>query len=128
MRDLQERRYFRRLLRSPLFAVFLSVLFLLLCNSVYRIYRKDEVARLNRIESDKRLAALKEKEEYLKTQISKLKTSRGVEEELRNKFQVTKDGEEVLVVVDDPGTTGDISRSPRDNGSMWDKFLKLIGF
>ncbi|MBI3632417.1 MAG: hypothetical protein HY225_03140 [Candidatus Vogelbacteria bacterium] len=100
----------------------------MIANSVYGIYKKDQVANINRIESERKLNILKDKEERLQTEIAKLKTSRGIEEELRSKFQVTKNGEEVLVVVDDPVSATDASQTPRDGDGIWGKFLKLIGF
>ena len=53
---------------------------------------------------------LKQREYNLKEKVQALKTERGVEEEVRNKFGFVKEGEEVIVIVEPPigAATGSI--------------------
>ena len=127
MINLQERRYRRHLLQSPILVAFLFVVILLLANSVFGIYKKNQAANINRIESERKLDLLVDKQKRLQGEIARLKTSRGIEEELRSKFQVTKAGEEVLVVVDDPSIMDSLSEVSEPENSLWVKFLKMFG-
>lgn len=128
MSNLQDRRYLRRILRSRVFMGFLLLVAILLSRSVYGIYKKVEIARINRIESERKLSALQEKEQHLREEIGKLKTTRGIEEELRNKFQITKTGEEVLVVVDEPVAVTNSNSFSKDEDGLWRKFTKIFGY
>lgn len=124
VRDLQDRKRFRRILGSPITGVILFVVVAMLAKSDYNIYKTNQIARINREESDRRLLLLQEKHDRLSLELQKLKTARGIEEELRNKFQVTKSGEEVLVVLDE-----DIPKPPieADKG-YWQKFIDFFNF
>lgn len=130
MRDLQERRRIRQILSSPILSFILFVILLILLNGIYGVYKRGEIARINRIEGDRKLALLKDRQERLSNEIAKLSTDRGVEEELRNKFQITKKGEEVMIVVDEVPARpilGSISSKDGDQ-SFLKKLLELIGF
>ena len=123
MRDLQERKRLRRVLNSPITCIALFIIVIFLIYTDYDIYKKNQITKINRIESDKKLALLKYKYEHLTASLEKLNTERGMEEELRNKFQVTKGGEEVLIVVDE-----DNSQKPAivPNKSYWQRFKEFF--
>ena len=126
--DLQERNRLRYFLHSPILSMFLLIMVVLLINSNYHIYKKNQMAKMNRDESDRRLALLREKNNRLEIMLKKLRTERGVEEELRNKFQITKSGEEVLVVVDQDGPlqVGNYAAVSR-YGSYWQRLKSFFG-
>ncbi len=100
MRDLQERKRLRDILRSPVVATLLFIALLFLLEGNYGVFKKNQLAKAGRDESDQRLILLKKNRDRLTASLEKLKTGRGVEEELRDKFQITKSGEGVLIVVD----------------------------
>lgn len=126
MRDLQEKKRFRDLLYSPVLSAVLLMIIISLVRSNYSIYKKNQVASINRQESDKRLSLLREKSDNLTASLLGLETDRGVEEELRNKFQIMKNGEEVLVVVDEEIEPKDMSADDKD-GDYWQKFKNFFG-
>ena len=100
MAYLQEHRKFRHKLHSPILATALLVTFLIIGNSTWEVYKKDRVARINREDSEKRLTDLTARKNYLTNQLRGLGTERGIEGELRSKYQITKEGEQELVIVD----------------------------
>ncbi len=125
VRDLQERKKWRRISQSPVTAVVLLFVVAFLVRSDYNIYRKNQVSKISREDSDKKLLILQERHNRLSAELDKLKTERGVEEELRSKFQITKGGEEVLVVVDDTPDKGSSSNADK---SYWQRFREFFGF
>jgi cell division protein FtsB len=128
MRDLQERKRYRNFLLSPVTSVILLIVVIFLLKSNYNIYKKNQIAKINREESDRKLALLREKSDRLTDQLKKLETERGVEEELRNKFQITKSGEEVLVVVDEEGE-GQVKNEPvEEEQTYWQRFISFFEF
>ena len=57
----------------------------------------------------------------MKTEIERLSTERGVDEEIRTKFRVVKEGEGMIVLVDSPDVS---STSSQNNAkSFWSKIL-----
>jgi len=42
----------------------------------------------------------------LREEIERLSTERGIEQEVRSKFEVGKDGEEMIIIVDNPEDEG----------------------
>ena len=52
-------------------------------------------------EARAQLDTLKDQEKFLRSEIERLSSNRGVEQELRERFGVAKEGEDVVVIVDD---------------------------
>lgn len=70
------------------------------------------------------LESLKQRQGSLQSDVDRLKTERGVEAELRSKFQVAKPGENLIIIVDeDKGTGGSASSSAK---SLWQRFLEIF--
>lgn len=62
---------------------------------------KMQITTENRKIAENKVTELEKEKEKLSTDISKLKTENGVEESIREKFPVAKEGENVIVIVDD---------------------------
>jgi cell division protein FtsB len=72
------------------------------------------------------LAKLQNRQAALLKSIGELKTSRGIEAEVREKFSVVKLGEEVIVVVDGAENSDDSSDSGV-NQSFWSRIAGWFG-
>ena len=97
----------KRWLGILLFVGLIAVLLVIL-RATWSLYRKDQIARDNLQSSVERLAKLKERELTLQDKIERLKTPRGIEEEIRNNYPMVKPGEKVINIVDEgqePSTT-----------------------
>jgi len=82
------------------------VLFILFCILVLFVYNIIGLIDKERETSNKKeliltqIETLRARENNLNTDIEKLKTEEGVEETIREKFQVVKEGEKMVVIVD----------------------------
>jgi len=83
----------------------LLALIVILSYSIWGVYKTNKIARDKRDEVAEGLEALLERAAELTGRTEYLSTDRGLEEEFRTKFQVSKLGEEVIVIVDP--NTGD---------------------
>lgn len=130
MRDFQGRKKWHRIFRSDFFSFVLLVVVLLLLKSVWGVYKKDYMARINRQEAEIALANLKNKQAGLEKEIARLETDRGVEEELRRRFQVVRPGEQVLVIVDKDNNKAPVAvaKSKSAPEYIWDELVSLISF
>lgn len=70
---------------------------------------------------------LREKENKLNLDIEKLKTEEGIEETIRDKYQVVKEGEKMVVIVDDEMELLDNSLSENNNHTFWGWIKKTFG-
>lgn len=69
---------------------------------VWGVYEKERGSRQLRIEAEAELKDLEMRETQLRTDISSLSTDRGVEEALRERYELGKEKEGVIVIVEPP--------------------------
>lgn len=93
---------------------------LLLCGLLFRatwgMYVKATQSKEEASKVSLELSELKQREVVLRDSIEKLKTDSGVEAEIREKYNVAREGEQVVVLVG--GTTTIATTTPK---SFWDK-------
>jgi cell division protein FtsB len=119
--DFHEKRRIKRILYSKPTLIILTLLVIWLFFAVWSIYKKERDTRLRRIEQREVLNELQGREKSLKEEIERLSTERGIEEEVRSKFEVGKEGEKVFIIVDNP----EKENSPEDDSKdgLWQKIF-----
>ncbi len=100
MLEFQDKKRFRRILYSRVVFALVLISGLFVGKATFDMYRSDNLTAEKRRIAEDELMAVKGRESLLRAQIISLKTERGVEEELREKFRVVKNGEGVIIVVD----------------------------
>jgi len=95
---------------SKISLVVLAVVVIFLSRAAYGAYQKYALARATLKSAETKLAEIESRQETIRTEINELKTTRGIESELRTKFQVAKPGEEVIIIVEPKGTTSTSNR------------------
>ncbi len=123
MREFQERRRFRKLLHSRYVIALLLILCVLLVRAVWGVYGKYEKSKIITDRTETEFLALKAREKSLNQKIVDLNTDLGKEVEIRERFGVVREGERLIVLVDDTSGNKDTFQTPRE--SWWDK---LVGF
>ncbi len=113
MLEFHERRKLKQFLYSKGTLVALAVLAVILGNAAWKIYGKERAAAARRAESEAELADLTERTRVLTEEIERLSTARGVEEEIRKRFEVAGEGEGVIMLVESPR---EASATPRVRG------------
>lgn len=100
MLEFYERRKLKRLLYSWPAVFVLLLIFLFLAQNVWDVFVTERNTIDKRTERATVLENLEGRKAVLESQIDKLNTERGLEEEIRNKFEVSKEGESVIVLLD----------------------------
>ena len=113
MRNFQKKRGWKNIAQSKPVLVFLAVLVLFFAWQVLGFMRKMQVTVENRKIAEDKVAQLEKEKEKLSADIAKLKTDQGVEESIRDKFGLVKEGEEVIVVIEDK----DQPKAPKQESS-----------
>lgn len=104
--------------------IVLVILIVLLLNAVFKVYKKQDMTRDNLAKAATSLESLRAREEMLSSEIAKLKTEDGIEAEIREKYGLVKEGEEVIVVVDNDKATS--SNNRRDGMGFWQAVLDWL--
>lgn len=100
MRSFQEKKGFKHILESKPVLLFLAILVLVFAWNVFGFWGKMEETRKNKKIAEDKIVELQQEKEKLSSDISKLKTDQGVEESIRDKFGLVKEGENMIVVFD----------------------------
>ena len=102
MVDFYSQKKTKRVLFSPWFLTALGVVSLLFLYSAFGTLQKSRETAKNKKLAQEQLISLKEEELRLRSDIEALKTNDGMEKVVRSRFNVVKDGEGVILVVDAP--------------------------
>ncbi len=102
----------RQTIYDRLILLVLFILLLIMARAVWRLWQKNDMAQKNLLVSAEHLRQLEERKEALDLKMTKLKTSRGVEEEIRVNFSVVKPGEKVINLVEPDKPTTTASTTP----------------
>ena len=97
--NFRRKRQFKRVLYSTGVIVVLGVIVFLLGNATWDVYQKAKITDERRQEALNELTRLQKQEATLQDQLKRLQTDRGIEEEVRTKFNVAKEGENVITIV-----------------------------
>jgi len=122
MKEFQQRKILRRLIYSKLSILFLFIIFIFLVFSTAGVYKKSREAIRKNNEVVNELNELNTRKLYFEEEIRRLNTNTGIEEEFRDKFQITKPGERVLIIVDDPKDKSEVDDVKDDSNWFWQIF------
>lgn len=111
MFDFHEKRKIRRVVYSRFFIVGIFLITALIMMSVYERFTIEREMALKLSDRMQELETLQTRAATLEARVKHLRNERGIEEELRNRFDVVKEGEQVVVIIDDKVKTGDQSAS-----------------
>lgn len=123
MLDFQQKRKLRAFIYNKITLSIFFVVVLILLFSTFNVWRKKVESQKLTEASELKVSELEARKVFIDDQIVKLNTEEGVEEEIRSKFSVAKEGEKVVVVVND--NTEDNTKIETDK-SLWQKFLNLF--
>jgi len=105
MRNFQKGSRWKYIVQSKLFLIFFGIVILVFIYSMFSFASKMEETRKNRQIIEDKIAELEKSKETFNSEIEKLKTEKGQEEIIREKYGVAKEGENMILVVDDKNST-----------------------
>lgn len=86
---------------SPLALIVLFCIFVLFAYNMVGLIKKERETSRNKASELNKIEELRTRESTLSTDINKLNTTEGIEESVRDKFQVVKPGEKEVLIVSD---------------------------
>ena len=124
MREFKDKRKRKEKLYSFWSVLALFIVFLFLVRGVWNIYQKEKESANLDSDSRAKLESLNSQADQLNSNISKLSTDAGIDEELRQKYGVVKPGEEMIVVVPQDATTS--TSTPSGFSKFFDKIKSFF--
>ncbi len=103
--DFYEKRKIRSWLYSKVTIGLIATLALLVFVSVYKRYQVERQVAERRAAAEAELKELKERAVFLEEKVSHLENERGLEEEIRTRFDVAKEGEQVVIILENENET-----------------------
>ncbi len=126
MFGVRQRGVAERIFSSKITVAVLVVVAVVLGRSVLNVYQKYQEAAANYARADKELSSLKDDQATFSAAVTALNTPSGVEDEIRRKFQMTKQGENLIVIVDD-GSAAATTVPAAVSGSWWARVGRFLG-
>ncbi|MDO8523653.1 MAG: septum formation initiator family protein [bacterium] len=122
------RRWKRLFARIVLWAGIVAAFVLLfsLVETTWSVYTKERQARQAHLDEAQTLSELEGRQQSLTTRISELGTSRGIEEQVRDRYDVAKSGEQVIILTNTPNDKGSAGRN--SSLSFWGRFLSWFSW
>lgn len=130
MHEFQQKRKIRKILYSRSALILLCLLAVVFLRATWNVYEKEKMSRGYVSQAQAQLDKLSAQKENLSASVAALGTNQGVEAEIRRKFQVVKNGEQIAVIVDDSSSSDESSASTTTStgGGFWNRINSFFGF
>jgi len=102
----------------------LVVLVILLSRASWNVFLKEKNTKESLVETQEDFQNLEREKNELEGDINNLSTARGVDEEIRNKFRVTKDGEGMIMLIDSPEISTTTTEENKE--SFWSRLFDFF--
>lgn len=103
----------------------LVVFVFLVGRGAWNTHQKAQIARSERNIAERSLAELELRASELQASLTRLKSDRGIEEEVRQKYTVARQGEEVVIVVDGSVKKGENGITVAEKG-FWKSIVSFF--
>ena len=114
---------FKNLLYSKFTILIILILTVFLGMSVYERFTVERDMSARRIDAETDLRELRERKEVLEEKVEYLKDENGIDAEIRKHFDVAKEGEQVIIIVDgEDGIPPLVLPDPSVEEKPWFKF------
>lgn len=123
MLDFQQKRKVKSFIYNRVTIGIIFVLVLYSSYSTIRVYQKQRESQLLKDVATKKLLELEQRDREIDFRINDLDTKQGLEREIRGKFNVSKDDENMVVVLDKESST---TSNQNVKIGFWQKILAIF--
>jgi cell division protein FtsB len=105
MLEFQEKKRLKKRIYSYGSIILLCLLAFFLAKAAFGVYKKAAISRENKERAARELEKLETRETMLQNEIARLSSAEGIEEEIRGRFNVVKEGEQIAIIVENEQNT-----------------------
>ena len=121
MRNFQQKGRWRNIMQSKIVLILLGIVILIFAWNVLSFWNKMRETEKNKEIVEEKIALLKQQKENYSSEIENLKTDQGKEKFFRESLGLAKDGEGLIIVVEDKNPPV----VPEESSPFW-SFLKNL--
>ena len=123
MLDFQQKRKMRTLVYHRHTLIVLGVVVVFAIHSTWTVYQKKIESDMVRKQAENHFDELENREAMINTAMARLATPEGTEAEIRSRFSVAKNDENLVIVVEDKD---EVSGTTTQKMTLWQKFVHLF--
>lgn len=112
MTDYQVTQRKSKWFHSPIVLLVMVGVCIFFASNMVTLIRKNKDTRILKEQATRELEELELRKQKLEQDIASLKSERGQEEVIRQNFQVTKEGEGVVVIIDNESSEQEVEKKP----------------
>ena len=101
MREFRQKHIIRQRIYSKPVILLLLVILFFIANGTWNVFKKSHQSNQKLTVAEENLIELEEKRDTITLEIERLETNIGIEEEIRSKFDLAREGEKSIVIVDE---------------------------
>jgi cell division protein FtsB len=105
MKEFQKKNQIKKLIYSKLVLILIAIILFFFIKATIDFYQKAAESKKRKQRAETELLELEKRKENLENKIESLSSPVGIEKELREKFDLVKEGEETILIGDDKGTS-----------------------
>jgi cell division protein FtsB len=124
MRNFQHQRGWRNIIESKPILIFIGILILFFAWNVFNFWNKMQETVKNRQIVEDKVTQLKQQKEKLESDIKSLNTDEGKEKLFRENFGLAKEGEGVIMIIEDKNQANVIK--PVESSGFFSFFRNLF--
>lgn len=109
---IRKKRAFKRRLYSKLVLIVLLLIFIFVLRGAWDIFQKSQVSKEKLERTQAEFEQVEAKRVNLEADLERLKTETGIEAEIRSKFDVAREGERVIVLIEGDEATTTAEQKP----------------
>lgn len=102
MLSFNQKRQLRRIATSHIMHGVLIVVCIFTAHSAYKRYTIARDMAERRVAAEREMAELETRRATLKEQVQYITSERGIEAEMRRQFDIAREGERVVIILDEP--------------------------
>lgn len=119
--EFTDKQKIRKICYSKVTIAILLFFVVMMIPGVYGIYKKVAESSKDRKSAERELADLESREKMLLEKVERGNSERGQEEQIREKFNVAKEGESVIILVEKPIPVSENANEANVFRAVWSK-------
>jgi len=123
MKNFQAKKRYKKIMQSKPVLIILGICLIFFIWNIVKLTGKAIETKKNRDIAQNKIIELQKQKDELELKIQKLNTEKGMEENIREKFGFAKEGEGMILVVDDQNK---IDNKEVENKNSFLNFLKKL--
>jgi hypothetical protein len=127
MREFEQKQKIRKRIYSKFTIVILLIILFFVFKGTFEIWQKERQSKATLKVEEERFYELEKRKELLNSKIEYIDSEVGKEELVREKFNVAKEGEKEVFIINEEEKT-EIEPEPSKLGKFWHNLIGLIGF